>query len=548
MSLAYGLTGLYQGGYATNEVPCPFQGQGVPNNSTCAEMDGGGRNVLGGLSGATSSAHDAFFGAGSRWSNVGGYTGQWWQWLTGTVVWNDAEFGADMPTHFNEGQYNLRAFTYGYIQDQDFTAYAMNGQVADMRVNLLIGVNVTLDVLFKKESIITGTLNNMSARVRLFDDSGNLVAEWMSSEGTYVTNSTCSTICEVPAHTAIAANGQLTPNAYTSPFRTQVEGLPAGTYNYIPNALYPFQSYQGQLTVPSSGLQGYNYLPSNTTLLHVLMAGLPQQPPGGSMINGPYQGDPVFANTPWYPWDFSVEQYPAAYAQYPYANTGILGAPDYTGGWTAEVDFANWYGNNTSTFPVTNYYPPVQGLLMGESYHIIPGTTAKSGISYTEDGAQSSVLTLGHSMAPNHLGPYSQEGVWQISNAHLSGEASGIFEVDLNGLVSGNALAFTWANEFRPVSWYSVSVVGASGASFNFYTYDGVYEAYLPQGTYKFTIAGPGVTAQTFSVVVSPGQFGVGQNVYLQQSNIPVPEFSAIGVIAFSALAASLYILRRRRR
>ena len=84
-------------------------------------------------------------------------------------------------------QYDLHAFTYGYIQDKDYSAYANSGQVADMKLNLIIGVNVTLDVLFKKEHIITPTDGNMSARVRLFDDSGNLVAEWMSSEGTYVT-------------------------------------------------------------------------------------------------------------------------------------------------------------------------------------------------------------------------------------------------------------------------------------------------------------------------------------------------------------------------
>ena len=127
-------------------------------------------------------------------------------------------------------------------------------------------------------------------------------------------------------------------------------------------------------------------------------------------------------------------------------------------------------------------------------------------------------------------------------------ETSSIFEVDLNGLVSGNALAFTWSNEFRPLSWASVNVVGASGASFNFYTYDGIYEAYLTPGTYKFTISSPGYTAQTFSAAVSPDQFGVGQNAYLQQSNIPVPEFSGVAVVAFSALAASLYLLRRRRK
>ena len=195
------------------------------------------------------------------------------------------------PSHFNEGQYNLRAYTYGYVQDKDFTAYALNGQVADMKINLLIGVNVTLDVLFKKESIMTGTLNNMSARVRLFNDSGELVAEWMSSEGVYVTNSTSA-----PAFEAIAANGVLTPDAGTSPFVD-------GNGNHEPNALYPF-IYQGPLPasglgmqIPSSGLKAYNYLPSNITLLHVLMAGLPQQPPGGKDISGVYYGDPIFTNS-----------------------------------------------------------------------------------------------------------------------------------------------------------------------------------------------------------------------------------------------------------
>ena len=94
---------------------------------------------------------------------------------------------------------------------------------------------------------------------------------------------------------------------------------------------------------------------------------------------------------------------------------------------------------------------------------------------------------------PTTLGPYSQEGVWQLSGTHNSGEASAIFEVDLNGLVTGSALAFTWSNEFRPLSWGLVNVVGAQGgAGWNFYTYDGVYQAYLPPGTYQFTMSSPG--------------------------------------------------------
>ena len=166
---------------------------------TCAEMDGGGRDVLQGYS-----YHAVFFGQSARYAFVGGYTSGSFGFLRATKLLRDSMFTCAivcLPSTFGEGQYNLAAYTYGYIQDKDFTAYASNGQVADMKINLIIGVNVSLDVLFKKESIITPTSENMSARVRLFNDQGQMVATWMSSEGVYV---------DKPGH-AIAANGALAP-------------------------------------------------------------------------------------------------------------------------------------------------------------------------------------------------------------------------------------------------------------------------------------------------------------------------------------------------
>ena len=420
------------------------------------------------------------------------------------------------PGALDSGQYHFLGWTYGYIQDKDFTVYANKGQIADMKINLLIGVNMSLDILFKKEHLISNTPYNMSARVRFFDDSGNLVATWMSSEGVYVTGT----------GRARAADN---------------------TANY------------------STIGGGLNYLPGGVNLLHVLTAGLP--PYGG-------YGDPVF--TPG-SGDFEVDMWPADYwsvAKAHFPNEGILGQPDYTGtGWTAEVDFVNWYLNDTMIpqDPVSNagimgnfftqqipkangyysnFYPVVPALLMGESYHIIPGTLAKSGISLTEDGALNSYF-LGHSMAANHLGPYSQQGVWTLGPAHLSGETSAIWEVDLNGYVSGTALAFTWSNELRAISWYTINVKGAGNATFNSYTNDGIYEFYLIPGAYSMTISGPGYKATPLGTIsVTSGQSstpGSGNNVGLPQTNIPVPEFSGIAVVAFSALAASLYLLRRRR-
>src|SRR5208282_3541011 len=432
-----------------------------------------------------------------------------------------------LSTAFMPGEYNFGGFTYGYVQDQTFSVYADNAQIADVRLNLVIGVNITLDILFKKEHVITPTDFNMSGRVRIFNDQGQLVGEWMSSEGTYVppNNEPVGTV------NGVAQNGRSVAADGTSQF--------------------PFGPLRAVVPQPLP-LNTYNFIPGGTNLLHVTIAGLPQVP--AATRNAPAalpafwnQGDPVF--TP-YGCSFVLACYterigvnfftgkigyissqtniPGAAIGYPFPYTGIAGYPDYQGGWTAEVDFVPWYANNTACIPSIgidtapifdisslsgistlcstvaplgtapvfdissplapfgplsttqgNYYPPVDGLLLGESYHIIPGTTATSGISLTEDAALSSTF-LGHSMAFNHLGPYSQEGVWQISGAHLSGEASGIFEVDLNGFISGTALAFTWVNDFRPLSWATVSVTGASGATWNYYTSDGQYGMYLP--------------------------------------------------------------------
>ncbi len=519
------------------------------NNVT---SDGGGFAITS-TAGNLFDANQSWFGSETkRVGEIGGFlgvnpfTGGGLAFLGDTTSFHNVNSLFQLPhylegTSFTPGQYSFGAYTYGYVQDQGFSVYADNTQIADVRLNLVIGVNITLDILFKKEHIITPTNFNMSGRIRLFNDQGQLVGEWMSSQGTYT-----------------PGNGTLGETHVTAADGT---------------AQFPFGALQAVVPQPRS-LNEYNFIPGGTTLLHATIAGLPsqveQQNPRG-LPQGGMTGDPIFTSA----CDFEIDCYflpGSGYMSYPFPNTGISGYPDYQGGWTAEVDFVPWYNNNTNTpeaasfgggstswqtrtgpsgtgidgqFP--QYFAPVNGLLLGESYHIIPGTTATSGISLTEDAALSSTF-LGHSMVMNHLGPYSQEGVWQISGTHLSGEASGIFEVDLNGFISGTALAFTWANDFRPLSWATVSVTGASGATWNYYTYDGQYQMYLPSGTYSLTIASPGHASQTLSVAVTGGESGTAGNVYMQQSNIPVPEFSGIAIIAFAALAASVYVLRRRRR
>ena len=83
------------------------------------------------------------------------------------------------------GKYSLSGWTYGYVQDNVvdlgdlgnvLVAVPWLGQIADTNIQLIIGVNLTLTILFKTEHIITGTPYNMSVRIRVFDDTDRLVA------------------------------------------------------------------------------------------------------------------------------------------------------------------------------------------------------------------------------------------------------------------------------------------------------------------------------------------------------------------------------------
>jgi len=432
---------LYQGGDAGANCP--------GTTGTSVQAVGGGWDPVAQSGTVFQGGDGAFFGQELRGTGlVGGYTSGLFTFETSASLF--APFAHTLwlyPTAFDSGPYSLRAYTYGYVQDIPAVAYAQRTQVANLRISLVIGVNVTLDLVFKKESIITPTAANMSVRIRLFNDFGSLVAEWMSSEGVYA----------VEPGIATAADGT---NQYPFGPVTAVGGG---------DALQP----------KPTPLNTYNFLPAGTTTLHVPLAGLPQVPPFGEDSfygtpkggytaygtspgwGGPYFGDPIFTHQTYSQngdvrtnaCGFELDcyanpgQYGNATAYFP--NSGIPGKPDYQGGWTAEVDFVNWYSANSGSTP--NYNPPVGGLLMGESYHLIQGTTANSGISLTEDGALNPAY-LGHSLAANHIGPYSQT-TWLILGASAGGTASASFEVDSNGLTSTSVLMLNWAGGIQvPIS------------------------------------------------------------------------------------------------
>jgi hypothetical protein len=415
---------LYQGGDPGADCP------GITASSV--QAFGGGWDPVDSTGTPYQGGDGVFFGQELRGVGlVGGYTSGLFIFETATT--RLASFLPSRwlyPTAFDSGLYNLRAYTYGYVQDTPAIAYVNVAQTADARIDLVVGVNVTLSILFKKEHIITPTAVNMSARVRLYDENGSLVAEWMSSEGTYL----------VGGGVAIGADG--TSQYPFGPLTTAGVGralqptpTPLNTYNFVPSGITSLQVLLAGLPqVPSFGQDGYYGTPKGGYTSY-------GEPPGWG---GPYFGDPIFTHHTYLQnggsrmdaCSFELDCYgnpgPSWNATAYFPNSGIAGSPDYKGDWTVEVDFVNWYASNSGN--TANYNPPVGGLLVGESYHIIPGTQAFSGISLTEDAARNPAY-LGHSLVANHLGPYSQQ-MWKVLGAPPGGTASAAFEVDSNGVSS----------------------------------------------------------------------------------------------------------------
>ena len=316
--------------------------------------------------------------------------------------------------------YSIRAFTYGYLQDHPSLTYASTGFQADIGLYLTIGVNLTLVIKFKDESLLTENPFNMSMRVRVYNEIGELVA-------------------------AAETSG----------------AFPPFSVNYIPNG-----ATEVQWTI--AGFHSYTEID-----------------------------------------------------QVHYRAYGIAGLPDYLGGWTAEFDAVNIYSPHA-------FFPPVDGLLLGESYHTIGGF----GTGF-----------VGNEFAFNHLGPWEQRSVVQILNAHLSGEASIEISLNLRGLVRGTAIGSTFDGGVRTISWSQINFTNPSMTETH-YSYDGFFEAYLNGGHYNLTATawtskGEGYTPISFPITISEGSKDA-LNIFMERSGMPIPEVGGPNLLLTTTLVLSI--------
>ncbi len=351
------------------------------------------------------------------------------------------------------GVYALNAWTYGYVQDNVaslgdlgnvLVAVSWLGSEANAPIQLIIGVNLTIRMVFKTENLFSGIPFNSSVRIRVFDEGDTLIAAAtiFSDAGTVF-----------PASNAgFLADGR----------KLLQRPVPAGT-----------------ISLQYTDLAGlFDYVEPNS---------------GATSLGGSagVRTATLFS-----------------------ADHGIWGSSDhpgaYGGAWTVMVDFVNWSR-------LTSNYPPVPGLLQGESPYFYPY---------------------------NHLGPYQQRGLTKILNAPQGGEASAEFELDLRGHVSGLVLGMNWDRNTRTPSWTSITFQNDAETIY-WYTWDGWFDGYLDAGNYQTTITewtnvNEGHVSRFLTLTVSQGQAGSVTNVILDESGIPIPETSSYPTFLLTAAAISL--------
>jgi hypothetical protein len=441
---------------------------------------------------------------------------------------------------FDTMTYSFTAYAYGYVEHDQPSAFAQLGGFADVRINLIKGVNITINIPFKTEGVYTPTIANMSMRVRVFNDQGQLVATASTKKPDVTAYNNGQ-----PLGIGRGVGNRNSWTYYVDPFAsspsitnglTAIDGDTAadtflwhGTWNGI-TGWQGFDSDPDHDGIPDFSWYNNNrasytaWIPAGTDQVRVFIAGIYD-------IDDPLKGTPPLSTVP--------NRY--------FQTSGIDGfsttlAHSYEGGWTVEVDTWNEYPNPTfnpdSSARASNWYPPVEGLLEGESFYTIPNSP-KGPFGY-----------VGDQVSWNGMGPYAQRSVWAIPNAHLGAEASGIFELDKRGYISGNLYGFTFSNDLRTVSWGAVTAVGAqgAGATFTSYSWDGFYDMYLDPGSYAFTIAVPGYNSVSSSVNISAGQATSGVTFQLERNNMPVPEFGTALTVTLGALVISACLLAREPR
>ena len=481
-------------------------------------------------------------------------TGYYPPWRVGGFLIAPSDYRLDVSGKFaakgalSTGYYSAYAFTYGYVQTAAYAAFLTEGGVSDLRLDLMRGINLTLYIPMMVEGLITPTQFNMSMRIRVFNEQGNLVATASSKApdtNSFRNDTTQRNFFGLGRFTGLNSlpveaiyesyypdpftvspspgnNPQQTGSIVSVNERKSADTFlwygawPVGSNGATVTGWQAFDSNPNHNGASAFGTIQFNKnfwgldewrttIPYHTSMIRVFLAGV--YDPFGDPLDGQQSG---VLSTP--PWDNGAGQ------KIDSLMFGIHGSSLGHGGpLTVEVDCWNEYP--TPTFPtigappVTNWYPAVEGLLQGESYHTIPGDM------HSFYGFTNSTLST------NGLGPYAQRREWTLPRPPYGGEASGIFSLDKRGHIAGNILGFTINDELRTLSWTTLAAK-TTGHNFTQYSWDGYYDMYLDPGKYNLQIAAwtpnrsRGYKSIEVNLNVSPGLKATGIDFILYLRNI----------------------------
>jgi hypothetical protein len=186
----------------------------------------------------------------------------------------------------------------------------------------------------------------------------------------------------------------------------------------------------------------------------------------------------------------------------------------YNGDWKIIVELVNWYY-------ASKFYPPAPALLQGET-HI-------------------TMLTL---LLPyNHLGPFEMKKPVTIPNVMLGEEKSIIIGLDQRGYLSGLVTFLNVYDEGRVVSWALIEAKKENEV-YSIFSWDGIFEMYLPAGTYTINVIKEGLKLESITINVSEGS-EISYDFLLTPIEFNIPEFNLnnkLTALTFSTLIFMSFI------
>ncbi|MBS7650377.1 MAG: carboxypeptidase-like regulatory domain-containing protein [Candidatus Bathyarchaeia archaeon] len=123
-----------------------------------------------------------------------------------------------------------------------------------------------------------------------------------------------------------------------------------------------------------------------------------------------------------------------------------------------------------------------------------------------------------------------------------------ILQMDEQALIDGYVWVRNWIGDYRVASWLQIRTLEPAGTIYTSKSIDGYYGIRVPSGDYKIAVelTPPGGDAGYFrgvrSVSASWGSSVNGQDFYLDESGIAIPEFSAMNLLLILTVALTLII------